>query len=327
MIRHSVPNTYSTDPALADVWREHHRYLLDVAYRMLGSVSEAEDIVQDAFARMLRIDLAEIHDVRGWLVVAVTRLCLDQLRSARARREVYVGPWLPEPVIQATGHDSDPADRVTLDDSVRMAMLLVLERLSPAERAAFVLHDVFQFSFEEVATIVGRTPAACRQLASRARRHVRAEASPARFHVDPADLARIADRFIAAASNGDLEGLMHVLDPNVVGQSDGGGVVAASRRPVVGRSNVAKGFLGFLQKIQAQLVPIPVNGEPGVLVYKDGDLMAVIALSYRNGLIDTIHAIANPYKLAYAASLLDVPIAGNPTHAPVPSSESSSGSP
>lgn len=327
MIRQSVPNTYSTDPALADVWREHHRYLLDVAYRMLGSVSEAEDIVQDAFARMLRIDLSEIHDVRAWLVVAVTRLCLDQLRSARARREVYVGPWLPEPVIQTTGHDIDPADRVTLDDSVRMAMLLVLERLSPAERAAFVLHDVFQFSFEEVATIVGRTPAACRQLASRARRHVRAETSPARFQVDPADLARVADRFIAAASNGDLQGLMAVLDPNVVGHVDSGGVVPAARRPIVGRRNVAKGLLGFLQKFQVTLVPIPVNGEPGVLAYQDSQLSAVIALSFRNGLIDHVHAIANPYKLAYAASLLDVPIARHPAHAPVPSPESSSGSP
>ena len=327
MIRRSVPNTYSTDPALADVWREHHRYLLDVGYRMLGSVSEAEDIVQDAFARLLRVDLSEIDDIRGWLVVAVTRLCLDQLRSARSRREVYVGPWLPEPVIQTSGEDLDPADRVTLDDSVRMAMLLVLERLSPAERAAFVLHDVFQFSFEEVGTIVGRTPAACRQLASRARRHVRAETSPARFQVDPADLARVADRFIAAASNGDLEGLMHVLDPNVVGHVDSGGVVPASRRPTVGQSNVARALLGFLRNFHVTLVAIPVNGEPGVLAYQDDRLMAVIALSFRDGLIDHLHSIANPYKLAYAASLLDARTVLPPASTPVPSPESSSDSP
>ncbi len=325
MNRQSVPNTYSTNPALADVWRAHHRYLLDVAYRMLGSVSEAEDIVQDAFARLLRIDLAEIRDVRGWLVVAVTRLCLDQLRSARSRRELYVGPWLPEPVIQTPSAEPDPADRVTLDDSVRMAMLLVLERLSPAERATFVLHDVFQFSFEEVASIVGRTPAACRQLASRARRHVWAETSPARFAVDPADLERIADRFIAAASNGDLQGLMAVLDPSVVGHADSGGLVPAARRPIVGRSNVARGLLGFLQKFQVRLVPIPVNGEPGVLAYQDGQLNAVIALSFRNGLIDHLHVIANPYKLAYAASLLDVPITQHAAQAPVSSPESSGG--
>src|SRR5688572_4615117 len=156
------PTTRTDDPALAEVWQAHHRYVLDVAYRMLGSVSEAEDVVQDTFARLLDEDLGEIRDVRGWLVVAVTRRCLDRLRSARSRREVYVGPWLPEPLIPPA-EDADPADRVTLDDSVRMALLIVLERLSPAERAAFVLHDVFQFPFEQVAGILGRTPAACRQ--------------------------------------------------------------------------------------------------------------------------------------------------------------------
>jgi RNA polymerase sigma-70 factor (ECF subfamily) len=317
----------SANAALGDIWREHHRYVLDVAYRMLGSVSEAEDIVQDAFARLLRIDLTQIDDVRGWLVVAVTRRCLDHLRSARSRREVYVGPWLPEPVIQPPGQDLGPADRVTLDDSVRMAMLIVLERLSPAERAAFVLHDVFQFSFEEVAAIVGRTPAACRQLASRARRHVRAETSPARFHVDSADLARVADRFIAAASSGDLEALMQVLDPNVVGHTDSGGVVPAPLGPAVGRRHVAQRFLGFLRAFRVTLVPMPVNGEPGALAYQDDRLMAVISLSIRDGLVDQIHAIANPYKLAYAASLLEAQTIPPTATAPASSPEPSNGSP
>ena len=323
MIRQSGPNSVAADAALGGVWREHHRYLLDVAYRMLGSVSEAEDVVQDAFARLLRVDLAEIADVRGWLVVAVTRRCLDELRSARSRREVYVGPWLPEPVIDAP--DLNPAERVTLDDSVRMAMLLVLERLSPAERAVFVLHDVFRFSFEEVAAIVGRTPAACRQLASRARRHVRAEASPARFRVDPADLARVANRFIAAASNGDLEALMEVLDPNVVGHTDSGGVVAAPLRPIVGRDRVAPRLLRFLRAFRVRLVPMPVNGEPGVLAYQEDRLLAVIALSIRDGLIDRIHAIANPSKLAYVASLLDARTVPPPAIVPPASSSASSG--
>ena len=297
----------ATDPALSGIWREHHRYLLNVAYRMLGSVTEAEDVVQDAFARLMRIDLDEIQDVRGWLVVAVTRLCLDHLRSARSKRELYVGPWLPEPVIQTPGAEPDPVDRVTLDDSVRMAMLVVLERLSPAERAAFVLHDVFQFSFVEVARIVGRTPAACRQLASRARRRVRAETSPARFEVEPADLNKIADRFIAAAADGDLEALMQVLDPNVVGQSDSGGKVGALRRPIMGRREVAQLMVQFLQRVDATLMPMPVNGDPGVLFFQDGRLMSVVALSYRDGLIDRIDAIVNPDKLAYVASLLNVP--------------------
>lgn len=327
MNRQPVPDSLSTDAALSAIWRAHHRYVLDVAYRMLGSVSEAEDIVQDAFARLLPIDLDTIDDIRGWLVVAVTRRCLDQLRSARSRHEVYVGPWLPEPVIPAPEQGTDPADRVTLDDSVRMAMLLVLERLSPAERATFVLHDVFQFSFEEVAAIVGRTPAACRQLASRARRHVRAEASPARFRVDPDDLSRVADRFIAAATNGDLAALMQVLDPDVVGHTDSGGFVPAPRRPIVGRDRVAPRLLQFLQAFRITLVPMPVNGEPGALAYQDERLIAVIALSIRNGLIDHIHAIANPYKLAYAASLLEAQTGPPTATVPFSFTESSSRSP
>src|SRR5205809_7733021 len=199
------------DAAFADAWREHRRYILDVAYRMLGSVSDAEDVVQEAFARLLQQDADQIQDVRGWLVAVANRLCLDQLRSARSRRESYVGPWLPEPVVE--GETDDPSDRITLDDSVRMALLVVLERLTPAERATFVLHDVFGFSFDAVAKIVGRSPAACRQLASRARRRIEAETSPARFEVDPTVLHRVAERFIRASSNGDLDGLLEVLDP------------------------------------------------------------------------------------------------------------------
>src|SRR5437879_7857514 len=214
------------EPAFDEAWRENRRYRHDVAYRMLGSISDAEDIVQEAFVRLVRADLDQIEDSRGWLVVVVSRLCLDQLRSARSKRETYVGPWLPEPLIQPPGDEFDPAERVTLDDSVRMALLVVLERLSPAERGAFVLHDVFRFSFEDVAGIVGRSPEACRQLASRARRRIQEETGPARFDVDPAELSRIARRFIAASSNGDLDALMAVLDPDVAGWTDGGGVVA-----------------------------------------------------------------------------------------------------
>jgi RNA polymerase sigma-70 factor (ECF subfamily) len=321
MDQRQPPNPIPADPALETVWRAHHRYLLDVAYRMLGSVSEAEDIVQDAFAKLLDVEMGEIQDVRGWLVVAVTRRCLDQLRSARSRREVYVGPWLPEPVIPPA-EGMDPADRVTLDDSVRMALLIVLERLSPAERAAFVLHDVFQFSFEDVAAIVGRSPGACRQLASRARRRVQAETAPARFQVDPADLARVADRFVAAATSGDLDALMQVLDPNVVGHADSGGVVPAPRRLFAGRREVATRLLSFLRGQRIALVPMPVNGEPGHLAYRDGRLLAVIALEVRNGLITHFHAIANPHKLAYVSSILHaMPESTGSWSAPVTSPE------
>src|SRR5881227_361229 len=164
------------DERLAEAWRDHRQYVLDVAYRMLGSVTDAEDVVQETFARLLRAE-DEIADVRGWLVVVATRLCLDQLRSARAKREAYVGPWLPEPVVESAGAPVDPADRITLDDSVRVAMLVV------------------------------RSPEACRQLASRARRRIEEGTAPPRFHVDRAEVARLADRFIEAATNGDLDAL------------------------------------------------------------------------------------------------------------------------
>src|SRR4051794_20079144 len=180
----------------------HRRVLLDVAYRLLGSVADAEDAVQEAFARLARERVDAIADLRAWLVVVVSRICLDQLGSARARREAYVGPWLPEPLVGVAGAGDDPSERVTLDDSVRMAMLVVLEQLTPPERVAFVLHDVFAFSFDEIAASVGRPPAACRQLASRARRRVH-EHSSARFEVDREHEQAVADRFLAARPDGD----------------------------------------------------------------------------------------------------------------------------
>src|SRR5262249_17737938 len=259
--------TEHDEAELEAAWREHRRYVLDVAYRLLGSVTDAEDVVQEAYARLLRTGPGEIEDVRGWLVVVVTRLCLDQLRSARVRREAYVGPWLPEPVVEPVDEAAvDPADRVTLDDSVRMALLVVLERLTPAERAAFVLHDVFGFAFEQVARIVGRTPAAVRQLASRARKHVAEETEPARFRVDADDLRRIVDRFIAAATEGDMAALKDVLDPNVAGWTDtGGGLPAAPRRLITGVDHVAPLFIRFLQDFSVTIKPMDVNGEPGAI--------------------------------------------------------------
>ena len=265
------------------------------------------------FARLARADLDEIADIRGWLAVVVSRLCLDQLRSARSQRETYVGPWLPEPLIEPSGQAFDPAERVTLDDSVRMALLVVLERLTPAERGAFVLHDLFRFSFEDVASIVGRSPEACRQLARRARQHIQQQTDPARFQVDPAQLTRIAARFIEASSNGDLSALMDVLDPDVVGWTDSGGVlVTAPRKPVVGRRRVAEVFLRFVKDVGVDLVPMPVNGEPGALALRDGRLISVIAFETREGLITRVHGIANPQKIAYVASLLSRPAARRP---------------
>src|SRR5213082_2074231 len=225
------------DTWVTQTWSDHHGFLLDVAYRLLGSYSEAEDTVQEAFTRLLRTDLDPIEDVRAWLVVVVSRLCLDQLRSARVRREAYVGPWFPEPLIHSD-EMSDPADIVTMDESVRMALLIVLERMSPAERVVFVLHDVFDLPFEKVAKMVDRTPAACRQLASRARRRVTEEAGNHKFKIDPDEQRRIVDAFIAATSSGDVKALLPLLDPSVVGWADVGGTLAAVRNPNVGPQKV-----------------------------------------------------------------------------------------
>ena len=297
-----APNERSGE--FADAWHDHRRYVLDIAYRMLGSISDAEDVVQETFTRLLTADIEEIDDLRGWLVVVAGRLCIDQLRSAQTRRRAYVGPWLPEPVVEPPAPSNDPAERVTLDDSVRMALLVVLEQLSPAERAAFVLHDVFQFSFEDIGEIVGRSAEACRQLASRARRHVAENTGRSRFDADPAELNRLAERFIAAASNGDLDALMEVLDPDVAGWTDTGGVPGAPRKAFVGREAVVKQLFRFLDAFGVHMVAMPVNGEPGAVVYQEDRLLAVLAFETRDGRITKIHGIANPAKIAYVAGLL-----------------------
>jgi RNA polymerase sigma-70 factor (ECF subfamily) len=297
-----MANPAGADPRVADAWRDHRQRLMDVAYRMLGSVSDAEDVVQEAYARLIRHGVEGIDDVRGWLVTVTSRLCLDQLRSAASRRTSYVGPWLPEPVVDLPSLGANPADRVTLDDSVRMALLVVLEQLSPAERTAFVLHDVFQISFDEIASIVGRSPAAVRQLASRARRHVRAEAEPARFRADLEEQQRLAEQFAAAATGGNLTALLEVLDPDVVGDADSGGLVpGAPRHPVVGRDAVAHNLLRRVAGRGIEFRQTDVNGEPGVIGVQDERIVAAVVLFTQDGLIHHIHAILNPEKLAHLA--------------------------
>jgi RNA polymerase sigma factor (sigma-70 family) len=220
---------------------EHQRpHLRGVAYRMLGSISEAEDAVQEAWVRLDRRDPGGSDDLRGWLTVVIGRICLDMLRSRRSRREDYAGSWLPEPIVSDAPDDSPEHDAV-MADSVGLALLVVLETLTPAERLAFVLHDVFAVSFDEIAQVVGKTPAAARQLASRARRRVR-EGAPS----PDADLAvqrRVVDAFLAAARAGDFEALVRVLDPDVVFRTDGGGVGPLARPPLVGAAAVANEIL------------------------------------------------------------------------------------
>lgn len=287
------------------IWREHRPFLVDLAFRMLGNIGDAEDTVQDAFARLLRVDLDGIEDVRGWLVVVVSRLCIDDLRSARSRREV--GRENLDVVADAAfaRRGPDPADRVTLDEGIRMALLVVLQQLSPPERVVFVLHDVFGFSFEAVASIVGRSPAACRKLASRARRRVEAETGPDRFAVEPVDQERVAERFIAACAGGDLGALMQLLDPDVVGDVDLG-ADAVPRSPLIGARTVARNLLVYLGGgTGATLVSQPINGRLGALAFRNRDLVAMLVLETRSGLIVDIHAVVDPRKLALVTSELE----------------------
>jgi len=283
-------------------WEEHHGFLLDVAYRLLGSYSEAEDVVQEAFTRMLRSDRDPIEDVRAWLVVVVSRLCLDHLRSARVRRETYLGPWFPEPLVGIDGADTDPANVVTLDESVRMAMLIVLERMSPAERVVFVLHDIFEFPFESIAKMVGRTPAACRQLAARARRRVKEEAGSERFHFDQAQQERVVAAFIAACASGDVKRLLPLLDPTVAGWADVGGLMAPVRQPNVGPDKVGENVMRFFGSATGRTMEMrKINGEPGIVVYDAAhELVAVIALTVKAGSITRVYVVADPRKLEHA---------------------------
>lgn len=303
-----------------DAWTNHHRFLLDVAYRLLGSYSDAEDMVQEAFSRLLRTDLDPIEDLRAWLVVVVSRLCLDQLRSARVKREAYIGPWFPEPLLFAEDAATDPADIVTMDESVRFALLVVLERMSPAERVVFVLHDVFEFPFEKIAPMVGRTVAACRQLASRARKRVDQEVGSARFAIDPAEQRRVVDAFIAACAGGDIKDLLPLLDPSVMGWADLGGTRAAGSlqriatgltlppvsQPNVGRDVVSERVMRFFgARSGNKLVAKVINGEPSVVAFYEGAVVSVLALSVTNHLISRIYVVSDQRKLAHVKRVLE----------------------
>lgn len=281
-----------------DEFQAERRYLGAVAYRLLGSVADAEDVLQEAWLRWQSADRSDIADPRAYLTTVVTRLCYDQLGSARARREAYVGEWLPEPVL--TSVDS-PAELAELGEAVSVAMLAVMEQLSPAERAAFVLHDVFAVGFEEIASALDRSPEATRQLASRARRRVRDGGR--RGRVDPAEHRQVVNAFTEAATGGDLAALLTMLDPEVVWHADGGGVVNAVRKPVFGALHVGR----LLRKLterwisrERPLVPVLVNGEPGAAWYDEsGAVGGVVAFTVVNGLITDTYVMVNPEKLAH----------------------------
>jgi RNA polymerase sigma-70 factor, ECF subfamily len=285
------PETSPLAEAAVAEFEELRPRLVGVAYGLLGTLAEAEDAVQEAWIRLQGTDLEVIRDLSGWLVTTTSRIALDMLRSARTRRETYVGPLLPEPVESA----ADPADSISLADSVSWAMLVVLETLSPAERAAFVLHDVFALSFNEVGQALGRAPAACRKLASRARVHV--QARQPRYDVDPQAHREVVAAFGRATAAGDLEGLLSVLDSDAVLTSDGGGVAQAVPRPIHGAPDIAQFFAGIdADRLGLTMRPSVVNASPALLIFEHGQISSVLALGIRDGRITTIDAIRNPHK-------------------------------
>jgi RNA polymerase sigma-70 factor (ECF subfamily) len=267
-------------------------HLNAVAYRMLGSSSEAEDAVQEAWLRLSRADTADVANLGGWLTTVVARVCLDMLRSRRARHEDYVGSWLPEPVVTI---ENGPEDEAVLADSVGLALLVVLDTLTPAERLAFVLHDMFGMPFEEIAPIVDRSEAATRQLASRARRRVRG-ATPA-TDPDLREQRRVVDAFLAASRAGDFDALLEVLDPDVVFRLDAGGVPPRARPPVEGAEAVAAQILERGTPLAAFARPAIVNGNVGVVVIPRETPFAVVGFVVADGRIAEIDVIADPAKL------------------------------
>ena len=285
----------SNRPHDGDPLAPHRGRLLGLAYRMLGSRSDAEDVVQDAYLRFAGAQ--DVHNAEAFLVTVVTRLCLDRLKSARAQREVYVGPWLPEPVFDAEGLSADAATE--LADDLSFALLLALDRLSPLERAAF-LHDVFDTPFSDVAAMLGRTEASCRQLASRARRAVR-DNRPAPA-ATPDSHARLLQAFSDAVASGNVRQLAELLREDAVALTDGGGRKFAARNPIIGADKVARFFIGLAGKIAGQDVriePAVINGAVGALLYLDGELDLTLSMAIDGEKIAAIYVVRNPDKLRH----------------------------
>jgi RNA polymerase sigma factor (sigma-70 family) len=293
------------DPDLNAIMSERHR-LINLTYRLLGSLAEAEDAVQEAYARWFALtpqQQAAIESPGAWLTTVASRICLTLLGSARARRETYVGEWIPEPLPERTqwltgpsgGTTIDPADRVTLDESVNMAFLVVLESMTPAERVAFILHDVFRYSFAEVGEIVGRTPAACRQLASSARRRIRAARAPA---TPTAQQTGIVRAFKAAWEAKDIDALIGLLDPGATAVAEGGGRAVTFLDPIEGGAQIARAWVEIArQPTPLTLVERTVNGQPGLVALRDGVIVTVFAFDVAGDRIKRIWAIRNPEKL------------------------------
>ncbi|MEU3980649.1 RNA polymerase sigma factor SigJ [Streptomyces sp. NPDC026672] len=305
MTTRAEPGEDQSDPGLSVIMSERRR-LINLAYRLLGSLADAEDVVQETYARWYAMSAREQQAIEApgaWLMTVAGRICLNLLGSARARRETYVGDWIPEPLPDPTewitgrfGGRTDPADRVTLDESVTMAFLVVLDSMTPAERVAFVLHDVFRYPFGEVAEIVGRTPAACRQLASSARRRIRTARTPVGPGAGRADIVR---RFRTAWEARDINALISLLDPDATATADGGGLAVTHLHPIVGGERIAHAYaeIARVSGDRTTFLERTVNGLPGLVAQQDGDIVTVFAFEIVDDRIRHVWAVRNPKKL------------------------------
>ena len=298
--------SYSLTPtdARAAVFTSVRPQLFSIAYRMLGSVGDAEDLVQEAYLRWQEASDGDVRSPRSYLTTIVTRLAINQLRSARVQRESYVGPWLPEPLV--TDPALDPSGAVELAESLSMAMMVLLERLSPIERAVFLLHEVFDFEYPEIAKVVEKSEANCRQILTRARK--RLGAPRLRFEAAPADADRLLQRFTQAAQAGDMDGLLALLAEDITLWADGGGKVpGAALKPVRGATAVARFVLGVVRRFVPEgsaVRPAVINGQPGFIAYAGGRPLAALVLGIRGERIWAIYAIGNPDKLQTLPGLL-----------------------
>lgn len=283
-------------PALS-TFQEHRPLLFGIAYRMLGSVAEAEDMVQETFLRWQRQTTEGVQSPKAWLSAAVTRLCIDHLRSARKRREEYVGVWLPEPLVEDHSNANDRT--AALADSLSTAFLVLLETLSPAERAVFLLREVFEYDYSEIGRIIDKNEANCRQMVRRAREHV--AVGKARFEASPVHNEKLVQQFQQACRMGDTDGLLAMLTDDIVLYSDGGGKVAAAPKPIAGAERVARFLIGVSKIPRSGLEArfATVNSSPGLLVFRNGQLSQTTSLEVVNGRIRAIYVVRNPDKLKH----------------------------
>ncbi|GGC00708.1 RNA polymerase sigma factor [Marinobacterium zhoushanense] len=291
-------------PDSAAEFESHRRFLGGLAYRMLGSVAEAEDVVQDAYLRWHSTEQQDIDNTRAYLTTVVSRICLDRLKSARHQRETYIGPWLPEPLIELQ-EDISVEEELSRDASI--ALMLALERLSPLERAVFLLHDVFELEFDEISTTLSRSNAACRQLAKRARDNIRLERS--RFQVEKRDSERLSEAFFHASRSGDTEVLSQLLADNAILRTDGGGRRISARRPIFGLDRINRFFAGIARKSGGINQPIwarrvLINGAPGWLTLEQDCLLQATGFAFRDGRIEEIYIVRNPKKLLHLTHLI-----------------------